>query len=137
MLGHRCSNGKLFMYGMANEGRLGVRLGGGENALPEQSFKAQLRGLQLVQFPEEVFSQSSAPVQIAKVECSSSFTIARSNISCRVASASNPLCHSWSSLPSGGASCSPSPFSRVRVTYSGRLSLWSFARISSSPAGRE
>lgn len=24
MLGYRCSNGKLFMYGMANEGRLGV-----------------------------------------------------------------------------------------------------------------
>lgn len=80
MLGHRCSNGKLFMYGMANEGRLGVRLGGGENALPDQAvFKAQLRGLQLVQFPEEVFNQGSAPVQIIKVECSSSFTIALSS----------------------------------------------------------
>ena len=81
MLGHRCSNGKLFMYGMANEGRLGVLRGGDDDAQGDQgAFEPQLRGLQLVQFPEEIFNQGTAPVQILKVECSSSYTIALSSL---------------------------------------------------------
>ena len=61
MLGGRCSNGKLFMFGMANEGRLGVPRQQANNEVNRKEpssneFAVQLRGLQLVQFPLDVQS---------------------------------------------------------------------------------
>ena len=61
MLGGRCSNGKLFMFGMANEGRLGVPRQQANNEVNRKEpssneFAVQLRGLQLVQFPLDVRS---------------------------------------------------------------------------------
>ena len=79
ILGFRCSNGKLFTYGVANEGRLGVHIpeleqqggkdGKGKDGDESKHFVMMPKGIQLVQFPDP-------QLQVVKVECGGSFTLA-------------------------------------------------------------
>ena len=73
LLEQRCSNGCLFMFGMANEGRLGVHI----PRLQEQeegakNFVINVHPLRLVRFPGQ------ERVLVKKVQCGSSFTLALS-----------------------------------------------------------
>lgn len=103
LLGLRCSNGQLFMFGVSNEGRLGTSLdeqkgkdqkggdkkdGGQQGKDPKAPENSDLRieRLQHVVFPYDLdgdTSQSSSlidcnindPIKVQKVECGSSFTL--------------------------------------------------------------
>lgn len=71
MLEQRCSNGCLFMFGMANEGRLGVHIPGlKEDESTSREFKIKVQPLRLVRFPGD------NRVLVKKVQCGSSFTLA-------------------------------------------------------------
>jgi alpha-tubulin suppressor-like RCC1 family protein len=74
MLNHRCGNGKLFMYGCSNDGRLGVALNekSEETNQDDENWKMETKGLQKVVFPDP-------KLIVAKVECGSSFTLVLSS----------------------------------------------------------
>ena len=65
ILGRRCSNGQLMMWGIANDGRLGLEFEEFKEAHPNELIA---KGLQLVQFPDPT-------LMVSKVECGSSFTL--------------------------------------------------------------
>ena len=83
MMGYRCSNNRLFMFGMANEGRLGVHVPGlmeRETATHQMEFEKEVKPLSFVRFYTEEDSQRNLlpDVRILKVQCGSSNTLALS-----------------------------------------------------------
>ena len=68
----RCSNGQLMMWGIANDGRLGLEFEefqeGDKKGGEANKRELVSKGLQIVQFPEPT-------TVVAKVECGSSFTL--------------------------------------------------------------
>lgn len=74
LMQRRCSNGILFMFGMANEGRLGVRDQQVEEAQDcDKTPHTFIKPMRLVRF-----DQVDNNVNIKKVQCGSSFAIALS-----------------------------------------------------------
>lgn len=78
MLGYRASNNRLFMFGMANEGRLGVDIPGlmEREQSKEANFVKEIAPLTFVRFAREDDRPETEEVRIAKVQCGSSNTLA-------------------------------------------------------------